>query len=281
MLSLIFLNGTVCLANDLEIAEEKVDYKGIQAYLYTPKTDQPLPALIVTGGSDGGFNTARKLGPKLAKSGFVVLGMAYFGAEGLPDKLNKIPLEQFFYGIDFLQTQNTVIKDKIGFSGGSKGGELALLISSMDKRIKAVSAYTPSSVVFQSARYAKSLTSSWTYKGEEIPFVPYKGNIYPEDWRDLIHMFNESLTQSELVEKASIKVENIDGAIQLISATKDEIWPSTKMSNDIQQRLVENNFKHSFEHLAVNTGHMFSKEWAPILEKEMTDFFILHLKLAL
>jgi dienelactone hydrolase len=263
---------------NLEISEEKVDYKNIQAYLYTPITDKPLPAIIVTGGSEGGFKTAQAMGPKLAQQGFVVLGMAYFDAEGLPEKLNKIPLEQFFHGIDFLQSLDSVSKDKIGFTGGSKGGELALLIASMDARIKAVSAFTPSSVVFQSARFARSLTSSWTYKGEEIPYVPYKGNIYPDDWKDLIHMFNESLTQTDLVEKARIKVENINGAIQLISATKDEIWPSTRMSNDIQKRLVNDDFQHAFYHIAVNTGHGFSQEWGPILEQHIAQFFELHLK---
>ena len=267
-----------CFSEEMEISKEKINYKGIQAYLYKPASNVPLPAIIVVGGSEGGFTTAESMGPKLAKQGFVVLGMAYFGAEGLPEKLNKIPLEQFFFGIDFLQSQETVIKGKIGFTGGSKGGELALLISSMDPRVKAVSAFTPASVVFQSARYAKSLTSSWTHNNQEIPFVPYKGNIYPEDWRELIHMFNESLTQEESVKSATIKVEKINGAIQLISATKDEIWPSTKMSIDIQKRLVDHNFNHSFQHLAVNTGHSFSKNWAPVLEEQIANFFILHLK---
>jgi len=265
-------------ASAQEVKVEKVSYKDLVANLYIPEAEAPLPAIIVTGGSEGGMTTADAMGPMLAKAGFVVLGMAYFGAEGLPETLDRIPLEPFFNAIDHLQSLSIVDRDKIGFTSGSKGAELALLVASMDKRIKAVSAFTPSSVVFQSARYAKRLTSSWTYQGEDIPFVPYKGNIFPEDWRDLIHLFNATLTQKQAVERASIKVENINGPIQLISASKDEIWPSTKMSISMQSRLLEHDFPHAVSHLAVNTGHGFSKEWAPKIEKHITDFFTLHFK---
>jgi hypothetical protein len=90
-------------------------------------------------------------------------------------------------------------------------------------------------------------------------------------------MIEDSLTQVDAVKEATIKVENINGPVQLISAANDEIWPSTRMSIDIQNKLLANDFPHVVDHLTVNSEHMFSQKWAPILEKRISDFFVLHL----
>lgn len=57
------------------------------------------------------------------------------------------------------------------------------------------------------------------------------------------------------VRNASIQVENINGPIFFVSATRDEVWPSTEMSESMVHRLSENDFPHFVDHLAVNGDH--------------------------
>ena len=39
------------------------------------------------------------------------------------------------------------------------------------------------------------------------------------------------------------------------SAKKDEMWPSTEMSELIIMRLKAHNFSHTYQHIAIDGGH--------------------------
>jgi len=67
------------------------------------------------------------------------------------------------------------------------------------------------------------------------------------------------LAKTDFVEKASIKVENINGPILLFSGNDDKIWPSSKMADMIEKRLEKNEFKHPFQNIKYdNAGHSIS-----------------------
>jgi hypothetical protein len=68
-------------------------------------------------------------------------------------------------------------------------------------------------------------------------------------------MHEEALKNTVLVRQSTIQVENIQGAILLISGRRDRLWPATDMSNAIIERLEANKFKYQFEHKAYKTGH--------------------------
>jgi predicted esterase len=63
------------------------------------------------------------------------------------------------------------------------------------------------------------------------------------------------LEDEEAVRRASIAVERINGPILLLSATRDEFWPSTEMSEAIIRRLQQNAFSYPHEHVTVQSGH--------------------------
>lgn len=63
------------------------------------------------------------------------------------------------------------------------------------------------------------------------------------------------LEDEKAVKKAEIKVENINGAILIMSGKNDDQWPATSMSNRIMERLKENNFKYYKEHAILDGGH--------------------------
>jgi hypothetical protein len=148
----------------------------------------PFPGVLALGGSSGGI--PENILDMLIPAGFASLGLAYFAGptapdlthEGLPADLVAIPLERIERGLRWLiQHPNVTTPDgRVGLIGVSKGGELALLVAAtFPEFVGPVVAYTPSSVVWQGVTWsavgqqARQALSSWTFRGEPLPFVPY------------------------------------------------------------------------------------------------------------
>ncbi len=99
-------------------------------------------------------------------------------------------------------------------------------------------------------------TSCWTYQNKELPFVPVNDEAVPFLMkRNLRGTFEAMLKDTLSVEKASINVEQIKGAVLFLSATKDEICPSTLMAEMMMERLKNNKFKYHYEHKTIDGGH--------------------------
>ncbi|MHC4713285.1 MAG: acyl-CoA thioester hydrolase/BAAT C-terminal domain-containing protein [Planctomycetota bacterium] len=217
--------------------------------------------VLLLGGAEGGLS--RREAKRLASDGYPTLAMAYFKAEGLPERLEMVPLEYFDAPIEWLTNHSSVESGRIVVFGGSKGAELALLLASRDSRINGVVALAPSSVVWQGIPDPSDLAtvfnprSSWSAGGEGVPFVPYD---YSKGFNpnDLLTLYRESLTQEDKVRAATIPVEDINGPVLLFSGKDDRLWPSTEMGEAIVARLSEKQFAFAFEHTAYeDAGHVF------------------------
>ena len=139
--------------------------------------------------------------------------------------------------------------------GGSKGAELALTLSSHYPEYKTVIAIVPGSAIFPSLTLGMN-TSSFSFHGQELPFVPVPWSATPAlIKRDLRTAFEKMMENNQAMSDAAIKVENIQGSILFLSATKDEMWPSTEMSEQMVQRLKNAGFKHKVQHVAIEGGH--------------------------
>jgi esterase/lipase len=238
-----------------------------QETLNTPNTESVLylgegkcQSLIVgLGGSEGGnawtSDYWKEKRDQFIEKGYAFLAIGYFGANGTPELLEKIAIEDIHNAIIEATKNKKVNKKKIAIIGGSRGADLALLIGSYYKDIDCVIGLVTSNVVFP-GHTNHFTTSSWTYNGEELPFVPVSEETVPFIMkRDLRGAFTTMLKDTIAVKKAIIKVEKINGPILLISATNDEIAPTTPMSNDIMSRLETYNFKYHKEHIAIEGQH--------------------------
>lgn len=254
-------------AKDYEYEIIKVDYKNLVANLFIPKTSEKIPVVIAIGGSEGGISTGNSNGEMIAPHGIAVLSLAYFKEQGISQTLDHIPLEYFKEAIDFLETINRIDSSKIGFVGGSRGAELALLLASIEPRIKSVVATTPSSVAWYGRTTAQS---AWTLNGKDIPAL----SLELDDESPLLRRFEVALENKENVREAFFSFEKINGPILLISAEKDQVWPSYQMSKDIETYLKEHNFKYPVEHNSYSTGHGFSGETAPEIKKSIIEHFL-------
>ncbi|MBA6157356.1 acetylxylan esterase [Tenacibaculum sp. S7007] len=176
--------------------------------------------------------------------------------ENTPKYLDRISLNAIHDSIINIANNNPKINNtKIAVIGGSKGGELVLNLASHYNDIDAVIAIVPSHANFPSTTVNAS-TSSWSLKDKELPFIPMPWKAVPSVLkREMSNAYKIMLENKVAEDKASIAVEKINGNLLLISATQDELWPSTLMSNKIINRLKVNNFNNYYEHIPIEGGH--------------------------
>ena len=122
-----------------------------------------------------------------------------------------------------------------------------LLLATIYPEIKRVVAYMPSSLVWRGFSRQQSIQRScWTYKGQALPFASFAHGRFDEHgWQD-----------QATIEAASIPVEKISAPLLLISATNDNVWPSTRMANDIMARMTAADSTQMRKHLELDkAGH--------------------------
>lgn len=223
--------------------------------------------ILMLGGSDGNMSAINLLAAPLASKGFNVLMVPYFASEGLPDKLEKVPLEYFEKIFKWIENNEIISSKEIFLHGTSKGGELALLLASRYKQIKKVVAVEPHAYCFQALNGMNcgKNVSSWSHKGESIPFIGIDNNIFIEDQKKAIEngipfgfasTYKKSIERVTNKEEARIKVENSEADILMFAGKEDNIWNSYDGCLVILDNLKKSDYKHKVELLTYDRmGH--------------------------
>jgi dienelactone hydrolase len=248
-----------------DVTRTPIREHGLVGTLFHPIDDGPRPAVILLGGSEGGLHELDAA--LLANHGFAVLALAYFGTDGVPPFLVDIPLEYFETAIGFLQAHPTVADRPIGIIGGSRGGEAALLIGSTLDGVGAVVSTVGSGVLTQGIGHGATFQEivgtpvpSWTWRGKPLPYL--RNRITPGLRRqigsgepvELGLAFEPGMADAAEVEACAIPVERIHGAVLLVSAGDDRMWPCGPMSEVAADRLSAAGITHEHLHLA-DAGH--------------------------
>ncbi len=140
------------------------DSLNIKGWYCLPSSDKPIPAILILP-SYG--NTSIEIPYLLARLGFAVLSIQIHGLDVENDlypsgddpsaKINLDDPNKYYLrkaiahakrGIDFLYSQTKIDTGKIGVAGTSQGGGLALLLASLDTRVKVVAAPIPTLCCF-------------------------------------------------------------------------------------------------------------------------------------
>ncbi|NEW61647.1 hypothetical protein GSY74_10155 [Sulfurovum sp. bin170] len=259
-------------------------------YLKSRVEEKQYPLIFLLDGYEGIWRSST-ITKRLQAIGYNVVTIGYFDDAGYSNNLSRVNLDDLKKLMDGYKTHHGVDAQSIGLIGRGKGAELALILGSLYNDIKMVVGVSASHVAFQSSRATLATHSSWTYKGKEIDFVAYpkltlsaiktiiRVITKDDDYRALHDL---ALEDREAVEKARIKVENINGAIYLASATRDKMWNSTLMSEEIVKRLKEKNFAHHYEHKAYDSdwflrgGKDYQKGWSDIYRFLVDNFTSKH-----
>lgn len=270
----IFDNGELLAEKslNLEFINQKIETieinEPIKGKYFCPKDGNNLSALLVFGGSSGGFLWGEQVAAVLASRGYSTLALSYFdymGTDGLPQTLTEIPIEYFKDAIDWLKSQSEVRNDKLGVIGISKGGEASLLLGSIyNQDINALVSFVPSSHVFESCTMGSiNSMSSWTYNGNPVSFINYPaGTVWSMDMdpREIRPVHERALKEASLqmLQDARIHVEKCRCPILMITGGLDFTWPSTEMTEEIIKTLEKAEYPYEYKHLFFpDSGHPF------------------------
>ena len=217
------------------------------------------PLLVGLGGGEGGNAWASERWTpqreRFLDQGYALLALGYFGTPNSPEKLDRISLDGVHAAILKAAQDPRVDGRCIAIVGGSRGAELALLLASHYPDIKAVVAIVPGSAVFPSLTDAMT-TPGFSLNDQSLPFVPMTWGATPDLLVGNLRGAFETIMRDEAaMQRAAIAVEKINGPVQFVSASRDEMWPSKEMADAMMQRLESNAFRHPFEHLVVQGGH--------------------------
>ena len=209
---------------------------GLVGVLYHPEAGGRLPGVLMLGGSEGGLHEDDAA--LLAAHGYAVLALAYYGLPGLPPTLRDIPVEYFGRALDLLRAHPRVEGDRLAVTGGSKGGEAALLIASTYPHVRAAASVVGSGVLTQGISQdvrtgsfldiVRTPVPNWTWQGRPLPYLPNVATIELEKRIEagepvsLLMVFEPGLRLTEQLAAATIPVERITGAVLLLSTEDDQ-----------------------------------------------------------
>jgi dienelactone hydrolase len=255
-------------------ARRKVLHEGeLRGVCFFPPGKGPFPAVLIVSGSGGGINEQRAA--LFVNHGYVSLTLGYFAYQDRPRYLTEIPLEYFEQAARWLQKQPAVDKEKLVITGASRGGELSLLLGATFPFFKTVVANVPSSQVWSGFGGEDGFSKpAWTHHGEPVLFhaadnegeMEFELSQAAQEPIPLTPMFLKSLEDEEFIRTSTIPVENIQGAILLISGDDDQMWPSTLFCERVTERLKKTGFTYPYKHCRyAGAGHMIVGGYMPLM----------------
>ena len=238
---------------------------GVHGELLLPPRPGPHPLVVCLTGSGGGIDRMRA--GLLAARGYACLALAYFGYGPLPRRLVEIPLEYFGNAFEWAARDARLDSSRLAVVGGSRGGELALLLAATFPRIRVAIAYAPSHVRwggFPSRRQRPA----WTQGGQPLPYLKARAEQAAEllearTSRERFEKVLASASHAEL-EAARIPIERSSAALLLVSGGQDAVCPSDLFAEQAMRRLHESGYPHTRVHLRYpDAGHAIGTPHIP------------------
>lgn len=237
----------------------RIEEAGLFGNYYPAGGDGPRPGILLLGGSEGGLGRGVKhMALALQREGFSVLQLAYFGAPGTSDSLERIPLELFDRGLAWLGAQPGVDAQRLALVGGSKGAEAVLLVATRHPDLRAVVAGMPTSVAWNGINWQRggqSESSSWTSGGQEVPTMPFSSWNQAEGVISVYRSIEDPALGAD-AERAAIPIERARAATMLVCGEAETMWPACPMSRAVAARAAERGGPHVHVLAYADAGHL-------------------------
>jgi dienelactone hydrolase len=216
------------------------DDPDIEGRLFAP-ADGTYPPVVLLGGGEGGFH--RRHPALIARHGFAVLSMAYFGTQRQPG-LVEVPLERFEHALQWLLARPEVRGQRAAVMGGSFGGQAAPLVAATyPKLVCGAIGIAGSGVVTSGIPGHPTLLENWadsrspfSLNGRPLDFIGGTGAEFERQCLSggpvqMRLAFETALQDQAAVERATIPVEKIDGPLLFLSGADDQQTPCVELSD--------------------------------------------------
>ena len=243
---------------NLGVRYQDIYDKHFQGRLFYDEKLRRAPAVIIVSGSEGRIEKAQNIAQLLSSRGYICLAIAYFGLEGLPQNLERIPIECLEEAKDFLYHHPQVDNTKIGIYGRSKGAELVLAGQSILDNVQCL--------------VLNSNSSSWTCLQKELPYQKFQLGNYL-----LNKFFGKHIPEDS---RAQIDVSKIASPLLLLGSDVDEIWNASSAIDDIISHYKGESilFKKYYETghmltIAYQPNHRYRKDWRLLMKESVDSWF--------
>lgn len=241
---------------------------GFAGHMAEPDTE-PEQAVIVIMGGEKSLLPGIKIAERFADYGISGLSVSLYGAEGLPEAIDLIPVDMFQSAVNYLWEVKHI--KSISIYGMSMGSIFAVLAAKYIQGMDNVILVSPSHVPFEGTKKDKKHMSGHsvaTWRGKEIPYVKpdfsiRKSGKYYFDARaerkvtGMWIAYRDAYCDRELEKAASLPVEKTNARILMIAGTGDEAWPSDYSVKYMKEHL--DNVGYEKEYKAVlypNASHL-------------------------
>lgn len=208
-------------------------------------------AVIVIMGSEKSLLPGIKFAQRFADFGIIGLAVSLYGAKGLPDSPNQIPLDMFVPAVEYLREKKKI--DHISVYGQSMGSIFAVLVAQYIGGMENLIMVSPTHVPFEGTLKDKktmSARSVATFKGVDIPFVSadfskikaskyYKHKDADYKVTGMWIAYHDAYQDKEKEKKAMLHVEKTNSRVLLIAGHEDEAWPAEYSACEIEKNLID------------------------------------------
>lgn len=210
---------------------------GFVGHMAEPEKETKQAVIIIMGGEKS-LLPGIKIAERFADYGILGLSVSLFGAEGLPEKVDRISVDMFEPAIQYLKEERHM--KSISIYGMSMGSIFAVLAARYIQGIDNVILVSPSHVPFEGTMKDKKHMTGHSvaiWHDREIPYVKpdflsRKAGKYffdEEAGRKVTGMwiaYRDAYRDKELEQAANVHIEKTGARILMLAGTGDEAWPS-------------------------------------------------------
>lgn len=236
---------------------------------YGPPGKGPFPAVMLLHGSEGGMSGwSHRNAVLLAAHGFLAYPHSYSvgGNAWNAGSIENVPLDRTVEALEALRSFE-YCTGKVGLYGISRGGEQALLVTSLLARDRggavpdAVAAHAPADVIcgaFDARSFRDSGDPGW------------------QAWDLSKRAWTWQGTSENLKPTTPIEIETYDGPVMLSHGDKDRVW-SVEMTRRLEKRLRASG-RNPVVHIYEGQDHLPNSAGENVHHEHLIEFFEAALK---
>lgn len=223
---------------------------GFVGHLAGPDSGSDRAVIVIMGGEQSLLPGIR-IAERFADYGIIGLAVSLFGADGIPDSPDRVPIDMFIPAVEYLRDKKHI--EHISFYGQSMGSIFAVFAAAYTGAAENLILVSPTHVPFEGTSADQKKMSGRSvalWHGEDIPYVradfsavrTMKYQRHPAVPYRVMGMwaaYYDAYMDEAAVRKARLPIEKTNARILMIAGHEDEAWYSEYSAGQLKKYLEE------------------------------------------